>query len=154
MRLYFRCVGWAVALAVGWLAAAGLGAGQGVRPGEELAAIAQDVDADWTDVTGSVGAAAGVRALPLTLEELENIFDAIMQIRDVSEASLPETSVPEVAAALPRWVALQDLPASVTSDIPMVQGYKFVKLDDRIVLVRPADRTVVAVMPRYRLIAD
>jgi hypothetical protein len=150
MRLYFRCVGWVVALAFGWLAAAaGLGAGQVVRPGDELAAIAHDVDADSTDVTGGIGAAIGGRALPLTLEELENIFDGIMRVRDAPEASLPE-----IETAMPRWVALQDLPASVTSDIPMVQGYKFVKLDDRIVLVRPADRSVVAVMPRYKLIMD
>jgi hypothetical protein len=51
---------------------------------------------------------------------------------------------------LPSSVALQELPASVTRDVPMVEGYKFVKLDDRILLVRPVDRLVVAEMPRYR----
>jgi len=35
-----------------------------------------------------------------------------------------------------------------------VQGYKFVKLDDRILLVSSLDRTVVAETPRYRLIVD
>jgi len=35
-----------------------------------------------------------------------------------------------------------------------VQGYKFVKLDDRILPVSPLDRTVVAETPRYRLIVD
>jgi hypothetical protein len=35
-----------------------------------------------------------------------------------------------------------------------VQGYKFVKLDDRILLVSPLDRAVVAETPRYRLIVD
>ena len=44
----------------------------------------------------------------------------------------------------------QELPASVTREIPMVLGYKFVKLDDRILLVSPIDRSVVAEMPRYR----
>jgi hypothetical protein len=51
-------------------------------------------------------------------------------------------------------VALQDLPASVTHEIPMVQGYKFVKLDDRILLVSPLDRSVVADLPRYRTMLD
>ena len=51
-------------------------------------------------------------------------------------------------------MALQELPASVTRDIPMVQGYKFVKLDDRILLVSPVDRTVVAEMPRYKTVLD
>jgi hypothetical protein len=46
------------------------------------------------------------------------------------------------------------VPASVTHDVPVVQGYKFVKLDDRILLVSPLDRTVVAEIPPYRLIAD
>jgi len=55
---------------------------------------------------------------------------------------------------LPRDVPLQELPASVTHDIPMVQGYKFVKLDDWILLVSPSDRMVVAEMPRYRIIVD
>jgi hypothetical protein len=35
-----------------------------------------------------------------------------------------------------------------------VQGYKFVKLDDRILLVSPVDRSVVAEMPRYRIMLD
>jgi hypothetical protein len=74
-----------------------------------------------------------------------------MKLRDAPVADVP---VPGPAAALPRSVALQELPASVTREIPMVQGYKFVKLDDRILLVSPADRTVVAEMPRYHLIID
>jgi hypothetical protein len=36
----------------------------------------------------------------------------------------------------------------------MVQGYKFVKLDDRILLVSPFDRAVVADMPRYKQMLD
>jgi hypothetical protein len=37
-------------------------------------------------------------------------------------------------------------------NIPLVQGHKFVKFDDRIVVVEPASRTVVALIPRYRLL--
>ena len=39
-------------------------------------------------------------------------------------------------------------------EIPLVQGYKFVKLDDRILLVSPVDRAVVAEMPRYHTVLD
>jgi len=35
-----------------------------------------------------------------------------------------------------------------------VEGYKFVKLDDRILLVNPKDRRVVAWMPRYKLVLN
>jgi hypothetical protein len=33
-----------------------------------------------------------------------------------------------------------------------VQGHKFVKFDDRIVVVDPASRLVVAMIPRYKLV--
>ena len=130
-------------------AAIALGVGQVAGSSRELARAANDGAADSIDVTGSIGATADARLLPLTDEQRGLIFEDIMSIRDV-----PEASVPPATTAMPPSVALQDLPASVTSDIPMVQGYKFVKLDDRIVLVSPRDRSVVAVMPRYKLILD
>jgi hypothetical protein len=100
---------------------------------------------DAGDVTGSIGG----RRLPLSEEQRGHIFDGIMRQRDVPVADVP---VPAPSTALPRDVPLQELPASVTHDIPMVQGYKFVKLDDRILLVDPARRAVVAMIPRYRLL--
>jgi hypothetical protein len=101
------------------------------------------------DITGSIGAAPAGNYLPLSDEQRGQIFDGIMELRDA-----PVASVPPTATALPGSVALQDLPASVTNDVPMVQGYKFVKLNDRILLVRPADRLVVAVMPRYKTVLE
>jgi Protein of unknown function (DUF1236) len=100
------------------------------------------------DITGSIGGSA---RLPLSDEQRGHIFDGIMKLRDAPVADVP---VPEVAAALPSSVALQELPSSVTREIPMVQGYKFVKLDDRILLVSPSDRSVVAEMPRYHTVLD
>jgi hypothetical protein len=110
--------------------------------------------ADPADVTGSVGVASSQLALsqlPLSDEQRGHIFDGIMKLRDAPVAEVPE---PEATTALPGSVALQELPASVTRDIPMVQGYKFVKLEDRILLVSPVDRSVVAEMPRYRTVLD
>jgi Protein of unknown function (DUF1236) len=104
--------------------------------------------ADDADVTGSIG---GTGRLPLSDEQRGQIFDGIMQMHD---APVAEVAEPELSRALPRSVELQELPARVTQDVPVVQGYKFVKLDDRILLVSPLDRTVVAEMPRYRLIVD
>jgi hypothetical protein len=37
-------------------------------------------------------------------------------------------------------------------EIPLVRGHKFVKFDDRIVVVDPKSRVVVALMPRYKLL--
>jgi hypothetical protein len=46
---------------------------------------------------------------------------------------------------------MQDLPLSVIRQIPQVEGHKFVKFDDRILVVAPATRQVVAMIPRYKL---
>ena len=102
-----------------------------------------DLSADITGSigTGSMGGSASARSLPLTDEQRGHIFDGIMKLRDAPVADVP---APDAIAALPSSVPLQELPASVTREIPMVLGYKFVKLDDRILLVRPRDRSVVA----------
>jgi hypothetical protein len=122
-----------------------LEAGRIASHGGDVSAV---LDRTSGDVTGSIGGSA---RLPLTDEQRGHIFDGIMKLHDAPVADVP---APEVAAALPSSVALQELPVSVTHEIPMVQGYKFVKLDDRILLVSPRDRSVVAEMPRYRIVVD
>jgi Protein of unknown function (DUF1236) len=130
------CLAAAIVLAAGRMAS---------EPGDLLAAV-ENAD----DITGRISETAG-RGLPLTDEQRGHIFDGIMKIHDAPVADVP---APEAASAVPGSVALQELPASVTQDIPVVEGYKFVKLDDRILLVSPVDRLVVAEMPRYRTILD
>ena len=126
-------------------AAIGLGAGRIVpHAGDLLAAL----DRERSDVTGSIG---GSRTLPLTDEQRGHIFDGIMKLRNAPIADVP---APETVTALPGSVALQELPTSVIEEIPLVQGYKFVKLDDRILLVSPLDRAVVAEMPRYHTVLE
>jgi hypothetical protein len=147
MRLsYWRAAAWAFA---GLALTTAIGARELNRPAHRAIAMRAMAAAGdyWDSVTGSVGGEANF--LPLSDEQRGHIFDGIMRLRNA-----PVARVQPSAAALPRSVALQDLPASVTADIPMVQGYKFVKLDDRILLVHPADRTVVAVMPRYKTVLD
>jgi hypothetical protein len=111
--------------------------------------VATAADQHSGDITGSIGASARARRLPLTDEQRGHIFDGIMKLRDA-----PVADVPAPEGAMPSSVALQELPTSVTREIPMVQGYKFVKLDDRILLVSPLDRAVVAEMPRYHIVVD
>ena len=125
-----------------------LGAGRIALRTADLSAAA---DRNSGDVTGSIGGSASTHSLPLTDEQRGHIFDGIMKIHDAPVAAV---LAPEAATALPGSVALQELPASVTREIPMVQGYKFVKLDDRILLVSPIDRSVVAEMPRYRTVLN
>jgi hypothetical protein len=109
------------------------------------------------EATGSIGlrdwAPVSPRArramLPLSDEQRGHIFDQVMRMPNAPVADAP---APEVADALPAGVLMQDLPAGVTNDIPQVQGHKFVKFDDRILVVNPASRLVVAMIPRYKLI--
>ena len=107
--------------------------------------------ADASACRGSCADANQAVRLPLSEEQRGHIFDGIMKVRD---APVADVAVPQPKGTLPSSVELQDLPPSVAHDVPVVQGYKFVKLDDRVLLVSPLDRTVVAELPRYRLIVD
>jgi len=112
-----------------------------------------DSDASAMDeTTGSVSSPGAKRAgaeLALSDEQRGRIYDSVMRIPDAPVAEAP---APALADALPSEVPMQDLPASVTREIPLVQGHKFVKFDDRIVVVNPASRLVVAMIPRYKLL--
>ena len=104
------------------------------------------------ETTGSVSSPGGKRAgaeLALSDEQRGRIYEGVMRIADAPVAQAP---APALADALPGEVPMQDLPTSVTREIPLVQGHKFVKFDDRIVVVNPASRLVVAMIPRYKLL--
>ncbi len=140
MRPWLRRAALMSALSISCLALAlELAAGQ-------LAAL-RDAAATQDDITGSIGSSR--HYLALTEEQRGHIFDGVMRL-----ANTPVADMPAPAVSVPGTVALQDLPSSVTRDLPIVDGYKFVKLDDRILLVSPADRAVVAEMPRYKMIVD
>jgi hypothetical protein len=85
----------------------------------------------------------------LSDEQRGRIYEGVMGVADAPVAAAP---APALADALPSGVAMQDLPASLTREIPLVRGHKFVKFDDRIVVVDPASRLVVAMIPRYKLL--
>jgi hypothetical protein len=82
-------------------------------------------------------------------EQRGRIYEAVMRISDAPVAAGP---APAVAEPLPRNVPLQDLPNGLSQDIPLVQGHKFVKFDDRILVVNSASRLVAAMIPRYKLL--
>jgi hypothetical protein len=110
-------------------------------------------DQDAWAMDGTTGSSPRNKHAPTELalsdEQRGRIYDSVMGIADALVAQAP---APTVADALPAGVPMQDLPAAVTRDIPLVQGHKFVKFDDRIVVVDPASRLVVAMIPRYKLL--
>ena len=102
------------------------------------------------ETTGNIGGSERATAgLALSDEQRGRIYEGVMRIRDAAVADVP---APDVADALPSGVPLQDLPAGLAREIPMVEGHKFVKLDDRIVVIDPKNRVVVAMIPRYKLV--
>jgi hypothetical protein len=102
------------------------------------------------ETTGSIGDSQRATAeLALSDEERGRLYEGVMRIADASVANVP---APTVADALPSGVPLQDLPAGMAQEIPQVRGHKFVKFDDRIVVVDPKSRVVVAMIPRYKLL--
>jgi Protein of unknown function (DUF1236) len=133
-------IGFAASLAF----AAAAGIGRDGRGGEARDATGMD------ETTGSVGGGPRASAgLALSDEQRGRIYEGVMHVSDAPVAHAP---APGIADALPGGVPLQDLPAGVTREIPLVDGHKFVKFDDRIVVVDPASRVVVAMIPRYRLL--
>ena len=113
-----------------------------------------DTDASLMDeTTGSVGPRKHPE-LPLSDEQRGRIYDGVMLVPDapVAHAPVAHAPPPAVADALPREVPLHDLPAGVTRDVPLVEGHKFVKFDDRILVVDSASRAVAAMIPRYKLL--
>ena len=70
----------------------------------------------------------------------------------IPDSPVAHVSPPALSDPLPGGVPMQDLPTGVTREIPLVQGHKFVKFDDRIVVVDPKSRVVVAMIPRYKLL--
>jgi hypothetical protein len=82
-----------------------------------------------------------IMAYPLALndEQKQRIYDSVGDAK-------PVTSHVEVKPAdiLPSNIVLRDLPKDVAADIPSVRDLKYVKLKDKVVLVRAPNRIVVA----------
>jgi hypothetical protein len=112
--------------------------------GEAYPAI---VDEFSDEVTGSIGQISR-SDLSLTDEQRGFIFLGVINLPDVPDVDMP---APRLADMLPETVDLQTIPAMVTRKIPALTRYRFVKLDDRILLVSAGSREVVAAIPRYKL---
>ena len=101
-------------------------------------------------LSGTMTVASTKSAVPeFSDEERGRIFDGVMRI---SDAPVTEMAAPEVADPLPEDVPMRELPPELVGEIPLVRGHKFVKLDDRILVVSSASRLVVAMIPRYKLL--
>jgi hypothetical protein len=136
-----RAAMFVIVACIGLIVAAHVGRDR--RSGESAGASAME---ETTSIGGSQRAMA---ELALSDEERGRLYESVMRIADAWVANVP---APAVADALPSEVPLHDLPAGMAQEIPQVEGHKFVKFDDRIVVVDPKSRVVVAMIPRYKLL--
>jgi Protein of unknown function (DUF1236) len=120
---------------------------QTVGLGTTHAAIVDDYDIE-TEVTGSINLAAAPR-LSLSDEQRGFILLGVINLPDVPELAM---SAPQPGVPLPQAVELHEIPAMVIRRIPEMSGYKFVKLQDRILLVSADTRQIETMLPRYKLI--
>ena len=131
-------------LMIGCVAGAtAIGLGSDSSSDRDAAAMEDD------ETTGSRPDGRAGLALELSEEQRSRVYESVMKMPSSPTAALPP---PDIAEALPSGVPLQDLPSVVTHEVPLLEGHKFVKFDDRILLVDPSSRLVVAMIPRYRLL--
>jgi hypothetical protein len=111
----------------------------------QQASIVDDFD---IETTGSIGL-AGTSRLALTGEQRGLIFLGVINVPDVPDIFL---HLPPTGRPLPETVQLYDIPAMVVRRIPELDGYKFAKLEDRILVVSAETRQVADMIPRYKLV--
>jgi hypothetical protein len=125
----------------------GLGTTHSTTHGMTYAAIVDDYDAE-TEITGSINLAS-VPRLALSDEQRALIFLGVINLTDVPELAL---RAPEPGVPLSQAIELQEIPAMVMRRIPELDGYRFVKLEDRILIVSAETRQVESMIPRYKLV--
>ncbi|HEY7244772.1 MAG TPA: hypothetical protein VH678_12935 [Xanthobacteraceae bacterium] len=107
----------------------------------------EETDDRLYETTGSIGS-INPGVLHLSEQQSERIHQVLMQFPDVASS----TPAPNLAENVSGRQRLQDMPSNLTDEIPRLHGHKFLKLSDRILVVEPTTREVVAMIPRYHLL--
>jgi hypothetical protein len=76
----------------------------------------------------------------------ENLIWQRLGRRASAVAAMPAGFQPSLYGVVPPSVALHPLPAEVTRQIPMVTPYKYATLGNLLLIVNPADRTIVDII--------
>jgi hypothetical protein len=92
------------------------------------------------------GRTAAQGRVELREEQRTRIEQTILARNDVPRISRADFEV-RVGAPLPQHVTLVDVPPELIEINPEWRGYKFVVVEDEIVIVRPDDRRIVAEIP-------
>lgn len=90
------------------------------------------------------GIAIMARPLPLSAEQKQQIYASVM---NNDKVAVTQTTA-EPATILPAWVEFSELPPGTEDQIPAVRDYKYVKLQDKVLLAIPESRVVVGEIQR------
>ncbi len=84
---------------------------------------------------------------PLTDEQRRAIYQAVggKSAVNASTAAGGPTGA-EIGTVLPQAIPLGTMPEDVATQVPVLRGYEYVKAGDKVLLVSPANRFVVAVI--------
>jgi hypothetical protein len=76
----------------------------------------------------------------------ENLIWERLGRRASAVAAMPAGFQPSLYGVVPPSVALQPLPSELTRRIPMVSSYTYATLGNLVLIVNPADRTIVDII--------
>jgi hypothetical protein len=122
------------------------GAEPAQQPGSDHAPAAAPIGATAQTMPSTISAAnAAVDKLPTMAQPLPLSEAQRRQIRDaIGAAPAPVARISAMPAQeVPSSIDLQELPPALARDVPPLRGYKYVRLPDKVILVAPANRTVV-----------
>lgn len=113
------------------------------RKGDKAPAAGQTQDRRQRDTTGQ-GAAGSSGAANLTAEQRTRIGSSIRQtnVRPVTNVNFNIA----VGTAVPRTVELHPLPPAIIEVHPAWRGYRFILVEDEIIIIEPGSYRIVAVI--------
>lgn len=105
---------------------------------------AQDSKSDKKGSSATTGQGAGGASANLTTEQRSKISTNIRKTNVKRETNVNFNI--SVGTAIPRTVTLHPLPATVIEVYPQWRGYRFVLVEDEIVIIEPGSYRIVAVI--------
>jgi hypothetical protein len=87
---------------------------------------------------------SGQQSLNLSDDQKQTIWQAVS--RQKSADSAPASFQPAVGAQVPSQIKLHPLPQNAAKQVPAAKNYQYAKLQNQVLLVDPANKTVVDII--------
>jgi hypothetical protein len=87
---------------------------------------------------------SGQQALNLSQDQKQTIWQAVSKQKSADSA--PASFQPSVGAQVPSQIKLHPLPQTAAKQVPAAKNYQYAKLQNQVLLVDPANKTVVDII--------